>query len=100
MQVAPSCSLRTGCLQDTLSAKVTGVLRPVPHGRNCSPKILLQIDKHPLHAVGTTAGDLDSLREVRERAQTHDRYYLGIEPLLYGLWLDNAIATSAVCDSQ
>lgn len=51
-------------------------------------------------AAGATAGDLDSLREVRERAQTHDRYHLDIEPRLYEVWLENAIATAADYDPE
>lgn len=35
--------------------------------------------------AGATAGEPKSLREIRQRAETHDRYHLNIEPEHYDL---------------
>ena len=49
-------------------------------------------------AAGATEGEPESLREMRERAETHDRHHLNIEPRLYDVWLDSVIATAADFD--
>ncbi len=48
--------------------------------------------------AGATAGDLAALRELRERAETHDRQHLNIRPELYDLWLDAIIKTAREYD--
>lgn len=50
--------------------------------------------------AGATAGDPDALRELRARAQTHDRYHLDIEPRLYEIWRTALIATASEFDSE
>ncbi len=45
-------------------------------------------------AAGATKGESESLAELRERAETHDRYHLNISPEYYTFWLD-AILESA-----
>ncbi len=45
-----------------------------------------------------TAGRTEALREVNERATTHDREHLDIEPHLYAVWIDNLIATASDFD--
>lgn len=50
--------------------------------------------------AGATTGDLASLRELRERAETHDRHHLNIEPHLYDLWLDSVVKTVQEYDEQ
>ncbi len=44
--------------------------------------------------AGATSGDPAALREMRERAETHDRNHLNIKPHLYPLWKE-ALITSA-----
>ncbi len=51
-------------------------------------------------AAGATAGNPESLKEVRERAITHDREHLNIQPRLYKLWLNAIIATAREFDPQ
>lgn len=51
-------------------------------------------------SAGATAGDLASLREIRERAETHDRHHLNIEPRLYKLWLAAIIETAREFDNE
>ena len=46
------------------------------------------------------AGEFKSLRELRERAETHDRNHLDIKPELYELWLDAMIKTAREYDNQ
>ena len=46
------------------------------------------------------AGHPDALREIRERAETHDRHHLNIEPRLYELWRSALIETSRRFDEQ
>ena len=50
--------------------------------------------------AGVTSGDPESLREINERARTHDRDHLNIEPKLYDLWLDAIIATAREFDAK
>ena len=49
-------------------------------------------------SAGATSGDVESLREISERAKTHDRYHFDIKPHLYDLWLDTLIATAQDID--
>lgn len=51
-------------------------------------------------AAGATAGEGESLRELWERAETHDRHHLNIEPRLYEIWVDTAIATAHDFDDK
>lgn len=51
-------------------------------------------------AAGATVGDAESLRELRERAKTHDRYHLNIEAHHYQAWLESAIETAEEFDDQ
>ncbi len=51
-------------------------------------------------AAGATAGEPESLQELRDRAETHDRNHLNIEPRLYDAWLDSVITTASEFDSQ
>jgi hemoglobin-like flavoprotein len=51
-------------------------------------------------AAGATAGDQESLREIHERAVTHDRHHLNIEPRLYDAWLHSVIAAASEFDEQ
>lgn len=51
-------------------------------------------------AAGATAGEPESLREMRERAETHDRHHLNIEPPLYDIWLASVVATARDFDDQ
>lgn len=50
--------------------------------------------------AGATLGEPASLREMRERAETHDRHNLNIEPRLYDFWLDSAIETASEFDTE
>lgn len=49
-------------------------------------------------AAGATAGNPESLRELRERATTHDRNHLDIAPHLYSLWLAALMETACKHD--
>ncbi|QDU08373.1 globin [Gimesia aquarii] len=51
-------------------------------------------------AAGATAGDPESLRELRERARTHDRNHLNIEARLYDIWLEAVIETVQEFDEE
>jgi len=51
-------------------------------------------------AAGATAGEPESLREVRERAETHDRHHLNIEPRLYEFWLTSVLETAREFDAE
>lgn len=50
--------------------------------------------------AGATSGDPESLREINERAETHDRHHLKIEPRLYDIWLETIIETAREFDDQ
>lgn len=50
--------------------------------------------------AGATLGEPSSLREMRERAETHDRHNLNIEPRLYDFWLDSVIETASEFDAE
>ena len=51
-------------------------------------------------SAGATAGEPEALREINERATTHDRHHLNIEPRFYGIWLETIIETAADFDDQ
>lgn len=51
-------------------------------------------------AAGATIGEPQSLRELRARAESHDRYHLHIKPELYELWLEAALTTASEFDPQ
>ena len=50
--------------------------------------------------AGATAGTPEALREINERATTHDRHHLNIEPALYDVWLETMIETARDFDDQ
>ena len=50
--------------------------------------------------AAATKGEREGLVELRERAQTHDRYHLGIKPKLYDLWRTSVIETAREFDGQ
>ena len=47
-----------------------------------------------------TEGKPEGLRELNERAETHDRYHLKIKPELYELWRSAVLETAREFDSQ
>lgn len=49
-------------------------------------------------SASASAGDPDSLKELRARAESHNRYHLNIKPGLYDDWLKAAIETAEVFD--
>lgn len=51
-------------------------------------------------SAGAANGEPESLAELTERAETHDRQHLDIKPELYDLWLDNLIITAQEFDSE
>jgi hemoglobin-like flavoprotein len=51
-------------------------------------------------AAHAAAGHPEALREIRERAVTHDRHHLHIEPSLYDHWRSALIETSRQFDDQ
>lgn len=51
-------------------------------------------------AAGATAGESEALKELRERAKTHDQYHLNIEPPLYDIWLKAVIETVQEFDEK
>ena len=51
-------------------------------------------------AAGATSGDRESLREIRERAETHDRQHLNIEPGFYDIWLGCVIDAAREFDGS
>lgn len=51
-------------------------------------------------AADATSGMPESLREIRERAETHDRHHLNIEPHLYDIWLATVIETACEFDAE
>ncbi len=50
--------------------------------------------------VSATAGEQEGLQELRERAETHDRHHLNIEPRLYDHWREAIIATAKEFDDR
>lgn len=51
-------------------------------------------------AADATSGKPESLREIRERAETHDRHHLNIEPHLYDIWLATVMETACEFDTE
>ncbi len=51
-------------------------------------------------AAGATAGEANSLQELRDRAETHDRHHLDIKPELYDHWRDAIIAAANEFDPK
>lgn len=51
-------------------------------------------------AADATSGKPESLREIRERAETHDRHHLNIEPHLYDIWLVTVMETACEFDTE
>lgn len=49
-------------------------------------------------AAAVTQGDPKSLAELRDRAESHDRHHLNIQPALYNLWLAALLETAAEFD--
>lgn len=47
-----------------------------------------------------TQGEAEALYELNERATTHDRHHLNIEPRFYDIWLETIIATAREFDDQ
>lgn len=50
--------------------------------------------------AGATAGEPEALAEIRERATTHDRHHLNIEPRFYDVWLETLLATARDFDDR
>lgn len=50
--------------------------------------------------AGATAGEPDSLAEINERAETHDRHHLNIDAHLYEYWLEAIIETAQEFDQE
>jgi PAS domain S-box-containing protein len=51
-------------------------------------------------AADATVGKPQSIRELTERARSHDRNHLNIQPELYDYWLDELVATARDCDLE
>ena len=51
-------------------------------------------------SAGATAGEPEALREIQERAVTHDRDHLNVHPDHYALWLDSIISTAGEFDPE
>lgn len=51
-------------------------------------------------AAGAADGQSAALRELRERAESHDRHHLDIQPRLYDLWLDSILDTARRSDGH
>ena len=50
--------------------------------------------------AAATMGEPAALAEIRERATTHDRDHLNIEPHFYDIWLETLIATACEFDRE
>ena len=48
--------------------------------------------------AGATAGEPEALQEIGERARTHSRAHLNIEPRLYTVWLETIVDTASDFD--
>ncbi len=48
--------------------------------------------------ANATIGDPAALRELRDRATSHDRYHLNVTPDLYEFWLSAMIGTASEFD--
>lgn len=51
-------------------------------------------------SVSATDGEQEGLRELNERAETHDRSHLNIRPELYQHWLKAIMATASEYDPE
>ena len=51
-------------------------------------------------AADVIDGDSAAMRHLHERAESHNRRGLDIQPHLYDLWLDSLISTAKECDSS
>ncbi len=51
-------------------------------------------------AAAATQGDPAGLRELNERAESHDRYHLKVKPELYDYWLEAIIVTAGEFDPE
>lgn len=51
-------------------------------------------------AAAAVAGESAGLRELTERARSHDRNHLDIRPELYDLWLDSIVQTASEFDAS
>ncbi|CAN5474788.1 hypothetical protein BH10ACI2_BH10ACI2_02460 [soil metagenome] len=51
-------------------------------------------------AANATSGERHALSEIRERAETHDRHHLNIEPRLYDYWLNSLMSTAQDFDDK
>ena len=49
-------------------------------------------------AADATLGDPTALSEMRDRAETHNRHNLNIEPRFYATWLESVVDTAAEFD--
>lgn len=58
------------------------------------------LERSLLLSAGATTGDADALRELRERARTHDRNHLDIPPRLYELWRSSMTETAREFDHE
>lgn len=50
--------------------------------------------------AGAINGDREALSELADRARTHDRHHLNIEPHLYTYWQDTLMAVTSEFDPQ
>ncbi len=50
--------------------------------------------------AGATAGEPEALREMNDRATTHDRHHLNIDAKFYDLWLEAIIETASDFDEE
>lgn len=50
--------------------------------------------------AGAMGGEFEALKELRLRAETHDRSHLNIRPELYGYWRAALIETAIQFDSK
>lgn len=64
-----------------------------------SNKIRCYLD-HSNWPPGATSGDPESLREIRERGETHDLHHLNIQAAHYKLWLEAVIETANEFDPE
>ncbi|MCA8883181.1 MAG: globin, partial [Rhodobacteraceae bacterium] len=51
-------------------------------------------------SAGAVSGEPFALRELKERAESHDRHHLNIEPHLYDFWLNALIETAREFDDK
>ncbi|MCA9257951.1 MAG: hypothetical protein KDA61_02070 [Planctomycetales bacterium] len=49
---------------------------------------------------GAVHGDVSALSELRQLAESHDRYHVGVPPRLYEHWRDAMLRTAAKYDPQ